>query len=585
MQRTRAEEERARLLARVQTAHAEARGAERRAAFLADASSALSASLEYPAILESVAHLAVPYLADWCTVDVRGEDGSVERAVAHADPAKAELLRSLVRRYPPPASHPLRQAVRAGRALLLPVVTRDDEVVGVAQEDEHRDLARRLEIRSFMLIPLVARGRTLGAIALGSATPGRYGPADLSLGEDLARRAALAIDNARLYHDAQEAARRKDEFLAMLGHELRNPLAAIRGATQVLDRISSQIEPAVRQRAIIDRQTRHLARLVDDLLDVSRVVSGKIALQLEAVELNELALRCMQALQQRVEAQGPEMRFTAADAPVVVRGDPVRLEQVVSNLLDNAVKYTPADGRIELSVERVDGEAVVRVRDSGVGIAPELLPRVFDLFTQAERSLDRAQGGLGLGLTLVRRLVEQHGGSVAATSAGAGRGSEFLVSLPVLHERGDGAPAAEVQSAAPAGARHVLLIDDNADAREALRALLELWGHRVDVADDGPSGIELGRRLRPEVALVDIGLPGVDGYQVAAALRASEETRIQLVAITGYGQPEDRLRALEAGFDAHLVKPVDLDELARVLARPTATEAPGASRKLVSAGS
>ncbi len=560
IQRRRAEQERARLLAGVQAAHAEARAREHRAALLAEASRLLSASLDYPPDLDPLARLVVARLADWCTVDVLGTDGVLRRVgAAHADPAKTALLRGLFDGHPGRVFH-------AAGSVLVSVVA-EDSLLGAASDAERAALVRELEIRSLMLVPLVARGRTAGAIAFASATPGRFGPGDLALAEDLAYRAALAIDNARLYQEAQEGARRKDEFLAMLGHELRNPLGAIDASVEVLDRVSSQADAAVRQRAIIHRQTRHLVRLVDDLLDVSRVMSGKIALQHDPVDLNDLAAHCLESLRRRIEERRHEAVFTAADRPVVVRGDAVRLEQVVVNLLDNAVKYTPPGGRIELAVERVGDEAVLRVRDSGVGMTPELVPRVFDLFAQAERSLDRADGGLGLGLTLVRRLVEQHGGTVAASSGGANRGSEFVVSVPVVGE----APAAPVHRAAvPAPgsdmARRVLVVEDNVDAREALHALLELSGHSVELAGDGPSGIEAVRRVRPEVVLVDIGLPGLDGYQVAAALRAEWGANLRLVALTGYGQPEDRTRALAAGFDAHLVKPVDPDRLNRVLA-------------------
>ena len=305
------------------------------------------------------------------------------------------------------------------------------------------------------------------------------------------------------------------------------------------------------------------------MLDVSRVVSDKIVLQRAPVDLNEIAARCLESLGPRIEEHWHQVAFSPASEPVVVSGDRVRLEQVLLNLLDNAVKYTPPGGRIELSIERVDAEAVLRVCDSGIGMTSELLPRVFDMFTQAKRSLDRAQGGLGLGLTLVRRLVEQHGGSVAASSGGPGRGSEFVVSLPILRDAAPAVPDASPRSAPTLSRHHILLFEDNADGREAMRTLLELSGHRVDVAVDGPSGIELARRAQPEVAVIDIGLPGLDGYQVAAALRAHEGARIRLIALTGYGQADDRRRALEAGFDAHLVKPVQPEELVRVLAELT----------------
>jgi signal transduction histidine kinase/PAS domain-containing protein/ActR/RegA family two-component response regulator len=569
--------ERAELLHNVQTAHAEARGAERRAAFLGDATAVLSASLDHAGIFERLARLAVPYLADWCTVEVPNEDGTLRRvATAHVDAAAEERLRQIAIRRPPPPEHPFRALLRAGRPVLVPVVA-EDPFAGLTDDPETLALARALEVRSFMIVPLFARGRGLGAMAFGSATPGRYGPVELALAEELAQRGALALDNARLYRESQDATRRKDEFLAMLGHELRNPLAAISGAVHVLDRISAQTDAAVRQRGIIARQTSHLSRLVDDLLDVSRVVSGKITLKRERVELNALVSRCLQSLTARIDARRQESTFVPAPDPVVVDADPVRLEQVVCNLIDNAIKYTPPEGSVRVTVERSGDEAIVRVRDTGMGIAAELLPRVFDMFAQAHGSLDRAQGGLGLGLTLVRRLTEQHGGSVAARSAGTNRGSEFIVSLPLASPSEavpePAAPRAIREPDHPGPARHVLVVDDNVDGRDALRALLELGGHRVDVAEDGPSGIDVARRVAPDVALIDIGLPGLDGYQVAQALRAAEGRRIRLIAITGYGQPEDRQRALDAGFDAHLVKPVDVDELARVLAEPTSATA------------
>ncbi|HLY37657.1 MAG TPA: ATP-binding protein [Candidatus Binatia bacterium] len=569
IQRRRAEAERARLLARVQRAHAEARSAERRAAFLAEASRLLSASLDFPPDLDPLACLAATRLADWCTVDILMADGTLRRVgAAHAVAEKTALVRNLLDRYPHRA---FRAAVSAGRAALVGVVA-DDDLLGAAGDSARAALVRELEIRSFMLVPLVARGHAVGALAFASATPGRFEAADLALAEDLAYRIALAIDNARLYQEAHEAGRRKDEFLAMLGHELRNPLAAIDASVAVLDRVSSQAGAAVHQREIIHRQTRHLVRLVDDLLDVSRVVSGKIALQRETVDLNDLAARCVESLARRFEERGHVTTFTRADGPVVTQGDAVRLEQVLINLLDNAIKYTPTGGHIDVSVERVGAEGVLRVRDNGVGMTKELVPHVFDLFAQAERSLDRAEGGLGLGLTLVRRLVEQHGGTVAASSAGPGRGSEFIVSVPVDPDL-VAVPVPADTAVAPVPHLRIVLVEDNADARDALRTLLEVSGHRVEIAGDGPSGIELARRVRPDVTLIDIGLTGADGYEVARRLRADGGDGLRLVALTGYGQPEDRRRALDAGFDAHLVKPVEAEDLNRVLAGVTAADA------------
>ncbi len=386
---------------------------------------------------------------------------------------------------------------------------------------------------------------------------------------DLLRQRALERRHAeerrdQIEADLRQANEAKDEFLAMLGHELRNPIGAIRSAIEALERVGTEGQTAVRLRAIIDRQAAKLGRLVDDLLDVSRVTSGKIALHLEPVDVREVARRALDALRQAGRAERHDVRLDGER--VLVDGDPTRLEQIVSNVLENAVKYTPAGGRIRITVGREDSAAVLRVADTGVGIAPETLPHIFDVFAQGERPLDRTQGGLGLGLTLVRRLTELHGGTVAASSEGRGRGSEFVIRLPVASRVAESPRAqGEPRSGRPL---RVFVVEDNDDAREALRLLLELWGHRVEEAADGPRGVEAALAGTFDVALIDIGLPGLDGYRVARRLRDAPKGRaLFLVALTGYGQPSDRRRALEAGFDAHLVKPVEAEQLADVLAR------------------
>jgi PAS domain S-box-containing protein len=361
---------------------------------------------------------------------------------------------------------------------------------------------------------------------------------------------------------AEAANRAKDQFLAMLGHELRNPLGAIASAASVLN-LTDRDPRTAQPRQIIARQVGHLARLVDDLLDVARLTSGRVELRWQAVDLGKLVDECAAAVLARARGSGP--RFSVSTVPAVVDADPVRLEQVATNLLDNAVKYTPPTGQITVTVTTEDDRGVLRVRDTGVGIAPELLPRVFDLFVQADRSLDRSKGGLGLGLTLVQRLVSLHGGRVSAHSEGAGRGSEFVVELPLRQ-----APAEPRSAEGPAavGRRRILIVEDHEDARESLRLLLAEDGHEVAVARDGQDGLDQLRRWRPEIALVDIGLPGLDGYGLAAAARSDPEIRdLFLVAVTGYGQPEDRRLALDAGFDEHIVKPVTPEALLRVLTR------------------
>ncbi len=362
----------------------------------------------------------------------------------------------------------------------------------------------------------------------------------------------------------EDSDRRKDEFLAMLGHELRNPLAAIHNALHVLEHHPSR-EVAAKQPQVIARQSLHLARLVDDLLDVSRVTMGKINLERVRVDLNDLAARCVQALMPLADEERHALTIAPAESELVVEGDQVRLEQVLANLVTNAIKYTPSGGRITVTVERDGACGRVSVRDSGIGIPGDMLPRIFQLFTQLEQSLDRSRGGLGLGLSLCQSLVERHGGTIEARSDGPGCGSEFIVRLPLA-----AAPAALDARAPepPSDMRplRIAVIEDNDDARESTVAMLELHDHQVFAAADGVEGLELVLRQRPDVALVDIGLPRLNGYELARRVRASGEAYDpKLIAMTGYGQPEDKRRALECGFDAHVAKPVRAVDLLRLV--------------------
>ena len=368
--------------------------------------------------------------------------------------------------------------------------------------------------------------------------------------------------------ELETADHRKDEFLAMLAHELRNPLAAITTGVHVLEQVGEPGGKPERIRATLLRQIGVLTRLVDDLLDVSRITRGKVELRREPTLVQDAVTHAVATSRPLVEERRHTLLLDVPREPIAVDADPTRLEQVIWNLINNAAKYTEPAGEILVSLREERGEAVLRVRDNGIGIEPAMLDHVFELFTQADQSPARSRGGLGVGLTLVRRLVEMHGGSVRAHSEGLGKGSEFEVRLPLSA----GAPAAaRAQLGKTAGKRRLLLIEDNPDIGETLRDLLQLLGHRVELATDGLRGVQLALATRPEAALVDIGLPGIDGYEVARRLRASEIGReIALVALTGYGRPEDRDRALEAGFDAHLVKPVEPDELSRLLGELTA---------------
>jgi CheY-like chemotaxis protein len=363
--------------------------------------------------------------------------------------------------------------------------------------------------------------------------------------------------------EAESASRSKDEFLAMLGHELRNPLGAISSAAIVLEHSDTSAPAAAQAREVITRQMGHLVGIVDDLLDVARVTTGKISLRHEVADVAAIVRGCLDTLRSTGRLTGHEVTLEAESAWADV--DVTRLEQVLTNLLVNAVKYTPATGTITVRVRPDADEAVLSVSDTGMGIVPRMLPLIFDLFVQSDRALDRAQGGLGIGLTLVKRIVELHGGTVSAASGGAGQGSTFTVRLPrVTPAAGPARPAAP---SGAIGARRVLIVEDNDDARDMLRSMLSLWGHEVEEARDAEEALARLAQWRPDLALVDIGLPRRDGYELARDIRSSNEGRdVFLVAVTGYGQPEDHGRAMDAGFDAHLVKPVDPDRLAALIA-------------------
>ncbi len=449
---------------------------------------------------------------------------------------------------------------------------------GILIEDVDRDAAfapclsaaQLAGYRAVCSTPLLTRtGQIIGTIATYFSRPTRPSDRQLRVVELYARQATEAIDNARLYEEIQQANRRKDEFLAMLAHELRNPLAPILNALHIMHLRNHNHRDIEQARAIVERQVRHMTRLVDDLLDVSRIDRGKIELRKEPVELGEIVARAVESTKPFLETRGHDLEVVLPPAAVLLEADPTRLEQILANLLNNASKYTEPGGSVRLIAEIDGSELVLRVQDTGIGIAPEMLPHVFDMFMQADRSLDRAQGGLGIGLTLVRRLVELHGGSVMAYSAGLGQGSEFKVRLPLSNKPLAARPRATSPSNQSSGRTgRILVVDDSRDAAESLVMLLQLQGHEVRSASDGPGALEAARAFQPDVVLLDIGLPGMDGYEVARRLREEEGAqKVLLVAMTGYGQDEDRRRSAEAGFDHHLIKPVDLGELQEVLGR------------------
>jgi signal transduction histidine kinase/DNA-binding response OmpR family regulator len=544
----------------------------RRSAFLAEASRALASSLDVDTTLCSLIRLTVPALADLasvCLADDQGKPGRTEWA--WADPAQSGLTRMFAD-GPPPYSA-LVDAVDRALASGHPEQLHQLQVSLVEESAQPRP---GFPLESALVLPLIARGKTRGGLVLGLAAR-RFDPLDVGLIHDLAARAGIALDNALLVRDIQEADRRKNEFLAMLAHELRNPLAPVRNAVEVL-RLRDTGHPELNwARDLIGRQVAHLARLVDDLLDVSRITRGKIKLHFEEIDARQVVSGAVETSRPLIEEHRHILNVSMPETPLPLRADPARLAQVLTNLLNNAAKYTPDGGRIGVRVVREDGEVVFRVRDTGAGIPREMLHKVFDLFTQVDNSLDRAQGGLGVGLTLVRSLVEMQGGSVEAHSEGPGCGSEFVVRLPLLQKSEIRSQKSEVSEdhSSPAlnsdhrpltSGRRVLVVDDNRDAADSLAMLLRFDGHEVRTTHDGATALLAAQAFLPHVVLLDIGLPGLDGYCVARHLREQPGTRdALLVAVSGYGQEEDRQRSRQAGFDYHLIKPIDVNELQKIL--------------------
>jgi signal transduction histidine kinase/DNA-binding response OmpR family regulator len=553
-------------LAREQAARAAAEEATRRSLFLAEASTALANSLDFAATRTSLLSLVVPYLADLAGVTVAGEYGR---------PWQSELAWTAT---PGSPARSLRlDGWKAGDALGTAVgrvlsTGKAERLNGLSDPYplESTELPAGQGLLTAIVLPLSARGRILGALTLALGVSGRsFTPTDLALAEDLAGRAAVALDNARLYREVQEADRQKNEFLAMLAHELRNPLAPIRNAVQVLETETALPRQQQWAREVIARQVQQMVRMVDDLLDVSRITRGKITLRTETVDVAKVIADAVETSRPLIEARRHELNVNLPQQPLRTRGDPARLAQVIANLLNNAAKYTEEGGRIWLGVEREAEEVVVRVRDTGVGVPPDMLASIFEPFAQVERSIDRSQGGLGIGLTLVRRLVELHEGRVEAYSAGPGAGSEFVVRLPALADTLPGTPPSNGKHASPARRLpplRTLIIDDNVDGAESLAVLLRALGLEVQTAYDGPEGLSAAAEFRPEVVLLDIGLPKMDGYEVARRLRRTWGGEpLLLIALSGYGQAEDRQRSLQAGCDHHFVKPMAPDVLVSLL--------------------
>ena len=573
-------------LAAERAARAEAERANRRSAFMANASAALGRSLAVMAATRELPRLAIPFLADISAVTLgsdAGIDARTEVAWCDADPAAALHTESVTSIECGWWRAAIQRVIESGRAESFDAAqsTGPD---GSPSTREPLEVPRGTPIMSLVILPLIARSRTLGAFSLGLGPSGRtFRPDDVAMATELAGRAAMALDNSLLYRTIRDQDRRKNEFLAMLAHELRNPLAPITNALYIMDQQDAEGEKLGWAKKVIGRQIRLLGRLVDDLLDVSRITQGKIALRIGDVDVAEVVAAAVETARPLIDARAHRFTMTLRETSLRVKGDFARLAQILANLLNNAAKYTEPNGSIWLTVAREGSEVVFCIRDSGMGIPAESLSSIFDLFSQSERTLDRSQGGLGIGLTLVKRLVEMQGGSVSVRSEGHDRGSEFTVRLPA------GTPAESTVAPAPPPverkehpATHegcVLVVDDNRDAAESLAMLLGAEGYAVHIAYDGPMALDVVQAMRPRAVLLDLGLPGIDGFQVAERIRAMPDgARTLLIAISGYGQDEHRRRSRQTGFDHHLVKPVDpvaITELLEAERKADARSPPG----------
>ncbi|HEX7812223.1 MAG TPA: response regulator [Burkholderiales bacterium] len=561
-------------LVREQAARAVAEEAIRRSTFLAEASQVLSSSLAVEDTLTGLTRFAVPYLGDLCGAVQLDDERRIRQTqlawtAGRGGPVTIQQA-TVARLRDEKITEVLERSL--GRSEMEVLDMESDQIALAADRSDGQQtlLPLGFALGKLAIFPLIARGRQLGALLVGVSTSRSFSSSDLAIAADLAGRTAIALDNALLYSRVQSADQRKDEFLAMLAHELRNPLAPMRNAVEVMQHLGGQAPLLTWSRDVIDRQVEHLTRLVDDLLDVSRLTQGKIRLEKQAVDLVSVIDRALEVSRPSIESHKHRLQVKLPAAQVYLDGDPVRLAQVFANLLNNAAKYTPQEGDIRITAELVGDRVLVRIQDNGCGIPADTLPYVFDLFTQANRSLARSEGGLGIGLTLVRNLVEKHGGTVEVHSDGPGKGSEFIVGLPVLP--GKPAVAAAAGNAkkldAPSALR-VLLVDDNSDANETMATLLALCGQDVRTAMDGPSALQIAAEFKPQLVLCDLGLPGMDGFEVIRLLREQSGEAMpmpEVIALTGYGRTEDRQRTHEAGFNGHLVKPIDFETLQNVIA-------------------
>src|SRR5262249_36384504 len=553
----------------LQTKVAEA--ARRRATFVARVAEVLSRSLDFNETLTTVAQLAVPEIADWCAIDVVDESGEVRHlAVVHVDPAKVKYALELQERYPadPNAIGGVHEGIRTGNPVLVKMISPELLRERIPDEEQLR-IVEALGLSSYMCVPIVSPGGVLGAITFVLAESRRhYAEADLTFAQDLAGRAALAIDNALAYQRADSANRLKDEFLATLSHELRTPLNAILGYAQMLNLGTLKEDGSTRALTVLTRNAESLRQIIDDVLDVSRITSGKLRLAVRPVDLNDILHNAVATMQPAADAKGLSLQITIAPDLPVIPGDPDRLQQIVWNLLSNAVKFTTRGGHVWLSAGRAEDFVDIVVKDDGHGIDPKFVPHLFERFRQADSRFAREHGGLGLGLAIVRDLAELHGGSVTASSEGLGHGATFRVRLPSTGMTGEIRPAphdaGRVVPALAAGGlttrlKHarILAVDDQKDARDLRGLILGRGGAQVTTAGDAADALELLWRSPYDALIADLGMPQMDGFELIRRVRQTLPAPAKATpaaALTAYARSDDRIGAVASGFQMHLAK-------------------------------
>jgi len=535
----------------------------RRLSFLADAGAVLGRSLNFEATARDIVRLPVPWLADLCLLKLNANV---------ADSHQIMLARS--------SDEGVSQTIQLQDLTTIPGTIQ--AVIDRVMENANSELVSSSddpdgEFKTTIVLPLQARGRTFAVLMLSLKSIDRvFDPNDITTAEAYCSRAAIALDNSLLHEEIRRADRQKNDFLSMLAHELRNPLAPIRNAAQLLE-IRVPDEPEIKWACeVVDRQVMQMVRLVDDLLDVARITRDKILLHRESIALAVVVERAIEASRPVIDAREHELILEQTTIPVLINGDLARLTQVLTNLLNNAAKYTEPKGQIWVTTSVENDMAVIGVKDTGIGIPTHMLESVFELFTQVDRALERSHGGLGIGLTLVKRLVEMHDGTVEACSRGLGNGSEFILRLPILAKIAEEVVDRSNTSVPVAAVlRRILVVDDNRDSARTLSMMLDLMGQHTAVAFDGQEAIDIVTNDPPELIFLDIGLPRLNGYEVCRRIRELPGgSEIMIVALTGWGQEDDRRRSTDAGFDVHLVKPIDLATLEELVANLRLSKAP-----------